>query len=267
MIYTLTIHPSIDVYSSMDEFKIGKINRPDNQLFIGGGKGINVSKILHHLNVTSIPLVVVGGFTGDYLLKSIDYLKPVAFKEEKNTRICYKISSLKETAINPKPEKLGNVKEEIASYLKKLKEEDILIVSGSGLTEDYQYLLKGVGAKLVLDIGGKAALNLSIPRVWIVKPNDEELASVDENIECAYQKLLKLSDIILHTQGSKGATLISNNERIHVESVSSNLKTTVGCGDAFLAGFIKGIIDNMSLKDALNVASKMANFAGKMEIK
>lgn len=267
MIYTLTIHPSIDIFSSFEDFRIGKINRPDNQLFVGGGKGINVSKILHHLNVTSIPLVVAGGFTGDYLLKSVDYLKPIAFKEEKNTRICYKISSLEETAINPKAEKLGNVREEIASYLKKLKEEDILIVSGSGLTEDYQYLLKGVQAKLVLDIGGKAALDLAIPKVWIIKPNDEELATVDENIEGAYQKLLKFSDIILHTQGSKGATLISNNERIHVDSISSTLKTTVGCGDAFLAGFIKGMIDNMSFKDALNLASKMAYFAGKMEIK
>ncbi|MDE7100817.1 MAG: hypothetical protein K2O05_03080, partial [Anaeroplasmataceae bacterium] len=210
---------------------------------------------------------VVGGFTGEFLLKSIDYLNPIAFKEEKNTRICYKISSLEETAINPKPEKLDNVKEDVASYLKRLKEEDILIVSGSGLIEDYQYLLKGVKAKLVLDIGGKTALKLAIPKVWIVKPNDEELASVDEDIESAYQKLLKCSDIILHTQGRKGATLVTENERIHIDSYGFDLKTTVGCGDAFLAGFIKGMIDNIPLKDALNVASRMAYLAGKMEIK
>ncbi|MDE5566090.1 MAG: hypothetical protein K2I77_03790 [Anaeroplasmataceae bacterium] len=267
MIYTLTIHPAIDIYSSFENFEIGKINRPDNQLFVAGGKGINVSKILHHLNVVSKPLVIVGGFTGDYLLKSIDYLSPVAFKEEKNTRICYKISSLEETAINPKPEKLGNVKEDVALFLKKLKEEDILIVSGSGIKEDYQYLLNGVKAKLVLDVDGKVLKDLSIPKVWIVKPNNEELALVDENIECAYQKLLKFSDFILHTQGHEGATLVTKEERIYVEAFGFDLKTTVGCGDAFLAGFIKGMLDNIPLTDALNEASKMAYLAGKMEIK
>ncbi len=50
MIYTLTLNPSIDYIVRLDEVKFGELNRMQEEEFLTGGKGINVSRVLNNLN-------------------------------------------------------------------------------------------------------------------------------------------------------------------------------------------------------------------------
>lgn len=267
MIYTVTLNPSIDVYSNFSEFEVGKINRPENQKIVVGGKGINVSKYLLQLGVPSIPIVVVGGFVGDYIVECLSKdFKPVVFHQEECSRICYKIQSSCETAINPRAHSIGHAKEQLKIFLRNLDQSDILIVSGSGVVEDYQEILNQIRAKLVLDLSGKELVLLSHLHTWIVKPNQEELAEIELSPRKAYDRLLEQAEVILNTQGSGGATLVTSQIMYHLDSFGTDLKSTVGCGDAFLAGFIKSYLENQSIISSFHFANEFAYKMGKKSL-
>ncbi len=49
MIYTVTFNPSIDYIVSVDDLKLGLVNRTSEEFMFPGGKGINVSMVLSNL--------------------------------------------------------------------------------------------------------------------------------------------------------------------------------------------------------------------------
>ena len=51
MIYTVTFNPSLDYTVSVNGFSAGKTNRTDSERLFPGGKGINVSIVLHNLGI------------------------------------------------------------------------------------------------------------------------------------------------------------------------------------------------------------------------
>ena len=56
MIYTMTFNPSIDYMVSVDHFQLGTVNRTSQEYLLPGGKGINVSIVLHNLGIDSTAL-------------------------------------------------------------------------------------------------------------------------------------------------------------------------------------------------------------------
>ena len=64
MIYTLTFHPSIDYVIYVEQMALDRMNRSKRECIVFGGKGLNVSQVLHNLGVESRALGFVAGFTG-----------------------------------------------------------------------------------------------------------------------------------------------------------------------------------------------------------
>ena len=56
MIYTVTFNPSLDYIVSVDNFKLGRVNRTSKEIIYAGGKGINVSMVLKNLGFDSTAL-------------------------------------------------------------------------------------------------------------------------------------------------------------------------------------------------------------------
>ncbi len=80
-----------------------------------------------------------------------------------------------------------------------------------------------------------------IALVDIVKLNDDELLLLtgSDNPEIAVTPLLTLGpQIVLLTMGSKGSWVFTRNEGIFVKAFKVNSVDTIGCGDAFVAGFL-----------------------------
>ena len=65
MIYTVTFNPSLDYIVSMNDFQLGKTNRTTEELILPGGKGLNVSTVLHNLGIENTALGFTAGFVGE----------------------------------------------------------------------------------------------------------------------------------------------------------------------------------------------------------
>ena len=67
MIYTVTVNPSIDYIVQLQNLTLVEVNRMDYDNMLPGGKGINVSRILHDLGHESVAWGFLGSFTGHFV--------------------------------------------------------------------------------------------------------------------------------------------------------------------------------------------------------
>ncbi|MDE6415351.1 MAG: hypothetical protein K2K48_08025, partial [Anaeroplasmataceae bacterium] len=141
-------------------------------------------------------------------------------------------------------------------YLLKLKKEDYLVVSGNGELSTYEKILSQIKCKIILDVDGKLLKKLLYIKPFLVKPNDVELEEISKDIEEAYHILLKDAEYILHTKGRNGACLISKERRYTVNGQKVQAISTVGCGDAALAGFLAYYLQGNSLKECLDFSNQ-----------
>ena len=131
MIYTVTFNPSIDYIVSVDDLRLGYVNRTSEELMLPGGKGINVSMVLSNLGFDNTALGFLAGFTGDSIHRMLeeqgvnaDFINV----KEGMTRINVKIRAQQESEING----MGPaIKQEdidaVYAKLHELKDGDILV--------------------------------------------------------------------------------------------------------------------------------------------
>ena len=136
MIYTITFNPSIDYMVSVDHFKLGTVNRTSQEYLLPGGKGINVSIVLHNLGIDSTALGFIAGFTGKEIENRVtnDFGVQCDFIDVENgySRINFKLKSDEESEVNGNGPMIN--KEHIDKLYNKLsclQAGDILILSGS----------------------------------------------------------------------------------------------------------------------------------------
>ncbi len=88
----------------------------------------------------------------------------------------------------------------------------------------------------------------------IVFANEQEIMSLIEakNFEEVVSFCKKINKNIIITRGEKGAISINKNEIIECGSKKNlNIKDLTGAGDLFAAGYLHGVINNLSTKDSL----------------
>ena len=71
MIYSVTFNPAVDLVVDTAEIRHGELNRLSGEQIFFGGKGINVSVILHELGVQTKALGFIAGFTGAAIEQSL----------------------------------------------------------------------------------------------------------------------------------------------------------------------------------------------------
>ena len=186
MIYTVTFNPALDYILELDKLEIGKIQKSKNELILPGGKGINVSTVLTNLDTDNVALGYKVGFVGAEIerrLKEMKIKTDFIELEEGNSRINVKIAGEEETAINTNGPKINEEKiTELLEKLKKLEENDILVLSGSipsSLKDDiYEKICNIVqkqNVKIVVDATKNLLLQSLKYKPFLIKPNNEEL--------------------------------------------------------------------------------------------
>ncbi len=97
-------------------------------------------------------------------------------------------------------------------------------------------------------------LNLVKYRLDIIFSNEQEMLSLinGKSIEDAVKFAKKIKKNVIITRGSNGVIAIKN-EEIYEYSAKSNLNVIdlTGAGDLFAAGYLHGIINNLSLQESL----------------
>ena len=275
MIYTVTLNPSIDYVIKVDKLTTGNINRVNEEHVYPGGKGINVTRILKSLDNDNIALGFVSGFTGDYIINSLqelnlksDFIKV----KEGFTRINVKVKSEEETEINGQGPKISE--EELNQFYKvidKLVDGDILILSGSipsCLDERlYESIMKKVedrDIKVIVDETKNLLLNVLKYKPFLIKPNNHELAEMfnvelnsTEDVVFYARKLKEMgAQNVLISMGKDGALLVTENDEVFASSVAKGeVVNSVGAGDSMVAGFIAGYLKSNSYEEALRLGA------------
>ncbi len=268
-IVTVTVNPALDKSAKVD----GII--PDSKLkchsinYQPGGGGINISRVLNRLGLASNCVFPLGGDNG-LLLKELlakESLNIHAIPIKAWTRENFSVVDTK-TRLQFRFGMPGNTLAEtelteIENALKKLLDkDDILVLSGS-LAENmaadyYANLIRSLAnknLKIVLDTSGLALKEALIENVYLIKPNQRELAQLagKDFLSSVEQETFALEIIKSHqakyvvvSLGARGA-FIASADGITYQTIPSVIaKSTIGAGDSMVAGLIYAIQNNSS---------------------
>ena len=256
MIYTVTFNPAIDYVINVDEFKAGTVNRVAGEEKFAGGKGINVSRVLNNLGVKSKALGFVGGFTGRFIVDSLESqgVDTEFIQISGDTRINVKLKSKEETEINGGgPVITEEDLNKLFSIIEKLKSDDFLVLAGnvqkSVPSDIYSVIQQKCAAhdvKVIVDTTGDALVATLKNKPFLVKPNNHELGEIfnvelkdrEEIIQYA-QKLREMgAQNVIISMAEKGALLISESGVYHASPAKGTVQNSVGAGDSVIAGFL-----------------------------
>lgn len=243
-----------------------------------GGKGVNVSRCLAALGVPSVVTGFVGAreqalFRESFAASAaaVD-LVPVAAP----TRTCTTLldpergtdTHIREPGAAVSPDELAALHAKLAA----LAGPDALVVfCGSlppGMAGEHLAALlaacRARGAQVAADLHGAALAEALRARPLLVKPNVEELGEClgrdlagagEAELLAAARSLLDRVDTVLLTRGRRGALAARAAQALACVAAIPHARNTVGCGDAFLAGYLAGLARGAALADALRLAA------------
>ena len=277
MIYTVTVNPSIDYIVQLKNLTLGEVNRMDYDNKLPGGKGINVSFVLHELGLPSKALGFVAGFTGAAIEAGIQeqgIATDFVHLDSGFSRINVKIKSGEETELNGQGPNISEAAvAELFEKLNQLQDGDILILAGSipntMSADSYEKILAHLSdknIKVVVDATKDLLLKVLPYHPFLIKPNNHELGELFgvtlhsiEEIATYAKKLQEMgAQNVLISMAGDGALLIDETGKQHVCGVcKGTVKNSVGAGDSMVAGFVAG-----SMHGDYEAALKLGTAAG-----
>lgn len=271
MIYTVTLNPSLDYIATVNHFTPGRVNRTASERILPGGKGINVSIVLHNLGMDSTALGFVAGFTGEEIQKRVQEFKISAeFVKIRNgiSRINVKLRSDEESEINGMgPDIDEDSLNMFLNRLNEFQEGDTLVLAGSipaslpdTIYRDIMQTLEGKGVRIVVDATKDLLVNVLAYHPFLIKPNHMELGEIfgvddlkDKDMVVSYAKKLqeKGARNVLVSMAGDGAVLLAENGLVcKSEAPKGTVKNSVGAGDSMVAGFLYGYFLTHSYEEA-----------------
>lgn len=282
MIITVTMNPAIDKTVEIDALVQGGLNRIKRVEYDAGGKGINVSKTIRELGGRSIATGFLGGNNGRTIAAVLkekgiesDFVW-VDGETRTNTKVFEENGAL--TELNePGPviteEKLEELMARLLGYAGL---DTLFVLSGSipaGVPKDtYARITREVhkrGSKVLLDADGEL-FRLGVEAAPdMIKPNRVELeeyagmdyrASEEELLRIAGKFKEKGIGTIAVSMGKSGAMFLLEDKTVKCPSLSVKAHSTVGAGDAMVAGLAYSWDVRLSGEDVIRLC--MAVSAG-----
>lgn len=273
MIYTVTFNPSLDYIVGVDGFKRGIVNRTESELLFPGGKGINVSIVLHNLGIDSVALGFMAGFTGKEIESRLaTFGCKSEFIEIDNgmSRINVKLRSDEETEINGMGPVISDADvDKLYDQLDRLEKGDILVLAGSipssmppDVYEKIMARLEGRGIEVVVDATKDLLLNVLKYHPFLIKPNNHELGEMfgvvlkndEEIVKHAEMLQQKGARNVLVSMAGDGAILLTEDGRYFKSPApKGKVKNSVGAGDSMVAGFVTGYIREKDMEKAFRM--------------
>ncbi len=281
-VVTVTINPTIDQTIAIPHFAAGAVNRVRSSQLDAGGKGINVAS---YLTDYGHPAVVTGflGADNDEIFRRFFARKGIddrCVRVAGQTRICVKVvdeAQQQTTDINfpgqaPDPadvERLFGILGELAGAHER---SEWFVLSGSipgGMSPDiYQRMITALaGKKVALDTSGEAFRQAVTAGPWLVKPNLEELQefagepldtpATIVRVARALAREYSIACVVV-SMGKEGAIFVEGAETLRAAPPAVAVKSTVGAGDALVAGMVAGKISGLPLAECARLATAFA---------
>lgn len=257
MIYTITLNPAIDYKIKVDRFELNQLNRFKKASLHPGGKGINVSIVLKNLGIDSVPVAILGGFTGHYLCEEIKKkyhldLKPIWV--DGDTRINIKMMVDHETELNHEgPKVKDEIFDVIIDMIHHMNENDLVIVGGSspqGQRDAFQQIAikcHEKGVPFIMDTPGEFFHQFIDHKPFLMKPNLKELNdyllmdlfNLDEIIFYGRQLVYRGVKHLMISLGERGSLYLNQDNAYLAHPLEGEAISTIGAGDSMVAGFVQ----------------------------
>ena len=272
-ITTLTLNPALDLTLRVSKLNFDDSNRVNAVRKDPGGKGINVSRVLHELDREVTTLTFLGGNTGRefrQLMKRQGLnLETVNLRSETRENIIITETEnnaqtrLHQRGARVRPAELEKMRELIGKHA---KNTDFMVIGGTlppGVPEDfYQKLilhLREVGVKCILDADGECYQLGVAACPFMIKPNHFELARlVGQKIEnrrdlkdAANVLLDRGIEVVVVSLGKDGALAVNGREVFIAKPPLVAIGSTVGSGDSLVAGFLLKWSEGQALEECL----------------
>lgn len=272
-IVTVTFNPAIDKSTTITTLIPEKKLKCSTPFFEPGGGGINVSRALNKLGVNSKAIYLAGGYSGNFfrdLLKK-EIAEEMMVEISNHTRenmIVYEASTALQYRFGmPGPLILEHEWKKVIDIVENLQDTAFLVASGSisqGIPTNIFALLatiaKKKNIKFIVDTSGEPLKLAMEEGVFFVKPNLNELSLLSHKEEISLESAAKTArefiteskcEFIIVSLGAKGAMLVSHKETIQFIPPELKRLSTVGAGDSMVAGIVKSLSENYSIKDAV----------------
>jgi len=287
MIITVTLNPALDRTVNVSRLVVNGVNRVESNAYEAGGKGINISKLVHELGSETLAMGVLGGDTGMFIKQYLDKRgvpNDFCFVDAP-TRTNLKIvdtSMHTTTDINEKGEPIPKaVLDELFEKLKsRVKPGDQVAFAGTNPPETPDTLLEGwanelteLGAAVFLDTTGRALKNALSAKPILIKPNKTELEDVcgrrlffDIDMIVEAKALVEAgAEHVVVSLGSEGAIFVTAESVIRAYTPKVPVYRQNGSGDVMLGALCYAMEKKMSWKDAvlLSMAASSAHVSRK----
>jgi 1-phosphofructokinase len=259
MIVTVTPNPSLDRTLEVEALHRGEVVRAYADRSDPGGKGVNVSRALVANGHPSRAVLPLGGADGDLLASLLHGLGievaavPIADAIRSNVTVVEPDGTV--TKLNAPGPRLSDFEVEALLERAVAAADGAGWVVGSGSlapgTPDDLYArlaaaVRPVGVRVAVDTSGAALESVLAAGPDVLKPNEEELSEVTRVIPetlgdvvlAAHELRSKGVGTVLVSLGPSGAVLVDDGQAFHAESRVIVPRSTVGAGDALLAGFL-----------------------------
>ncbi|WP_157218208.1 1-phosphofructokinase [Flavisphingomonas formosensis] len=279
-IVTVTLNPAIDQTIMIDRLVPGEVHRARQVQQHPGGKGVNVASCLADWGC---PVAAAGLLGADNAVPFETLFRDKAIADRfvrfpGATRVNLKIVDDRRTTdinFDGPAVPADRIELAMADIVTQASEGDMMILSGSlpagcGI-DQYRSLLERLapsGARILLDTSGEplAAALAGGAMPWCIKPNRRELA------DWAGQPLPRLADVVdvaaalnrrgialvVVSMGAEGALFLSAEGALLARLPVDALASTVGAGDAMVAGIAAAAREGAGLERIARLATAFA---------
>jgi len=275
MILTITLNPAIDRSYRIDSFVAGGRYRILDATETIGGKGINVAKILHHLEHDVYTTGFRGGFNGKHIKSYLDHINlPNGFieivEESRNFSVINDLKTKQETILNEvgpriKPEELELFLVLFRDILKE-KSFDWVVMAGSvpqniptSIYHDLISIAKEFDVKVIVDAKTPYLNRAMEGKPYMLKPNKKEFMELVNMDQWDFDTAIRLGKDLVRTYetrlllslGSEGSVYIDEKRILKAEFEPISILNTIGSGDSLVAGYLSGAIDGLNIEESL----------------
>jgi 1-phosphofructokinase len=270
-VVTVSLNPAIDQTVHVDGFRLGAVNRAGLVRRNAGGKGVNVASALADLQVPTLATGLLGRENPglfEELMRAKD-IEDRLVRLDGSTRVglkvvddfCHQVTEINYPGLQPDSSSL----EELLSTLRTLARPGRWFVLSGSLPSGVPSEIYG---RMVLEIherGGRVAMDTSGPplrhalgkRPEIAKPNQEELeqltgrtlGSLADLARAAVELLAQGVGLVVVSMGPRGALFASRDEMLVALPPEVPVRSTVGAGDAMVAGLVYSQLKGSTLSE------------------
>lgn len=286
MIRTLALNPAIDQTVRLDRLMPGEVLRADASRLDPGGKAVNVASCLADWGMKVVVTGLLGrdnaaAFEQLFAAKGIaDHMIRVAGATRTNIKLLEADGRTTDVNLPGFTAGAADIKA-VSNQLAHAGAGDLVVISGSqppGLPEDLSECmvadLARRGVRVILDVSGAPlARALAAPREalpYAIKPNRHELevalgrplSDPAALIDAGGELLARGIQLVVVSLGTEGALFLSAEGGVIARPPDLSRGSTVGAGDAMVAGITAALAEGLSLPALARQATAFA--AGKL---